>query len=45
MTSRKYVIEQNQEKLLNEYSAQESLERQETKEKYRKLSKRVLLNG
>lgn len=37
MTSRKYIIKENQEELLSEYSAQEALERQETKEKYRKI--------
>lgn len=37
MTSKKFVIGENQEELLREYRAKDELQRQETKEKYRKL--------
>jgi hypothetical protein len=37
MTSKKFVIGENQEELLREYLAEDELQRQETKEKYRKL--------
>lgn len=37
MTSRKIYIPENQEKILSEYLAENELQRQESKEKYRKI--------